>query len=176
MEDYVFQVRKEEDGRLDLSQVTILDRTTGQKSPPHLLSALPERPLHFFDLPWQSEFLGNVLQDEPPQTWTWAWYLVAQRGPSRRDGLDLENGRLVLDVRSLTPPIPMLVEAALAGVELPSVWEYQSGSMELPEGPEGDDEDLADHYSDEDPVDDDFWQEFDGDGGLEDFDTPVSDL
>ena len=83
-------MRKEEDGRLDLSQVTILDRTTGQKSPPHLLSALPERPLHFFDLPWQSEFLGNVLQDEPPQTWTWAWYLVAQRGPSRRDGLDLE--------------------------------------------------------------------------------------
>lgn len=89
-EDYVFQVRKEEDGRLDLSQVTLLDRTTGQKSPAHLLSALPERPLHFFDLPWQSEFLGNVLQDEPPQTWTWAWYLVAQRGPSRRDGLDLE--------------------------------------------------------------------------------------
>ena len=43
-------------------------------------------------------------------------------------------------MRSLTPPIPMLVEAALAGVELPSVWEYQSGSMELPEGPEGDDE------------------------------------
>lgn len=52
----------------------------------------------------------------------------------------IRNGRLVLDVRSLTPPIPMLVEAALAGVELPSVWEYQSGSMELPEGPEGDDE------------------------------------
>ena len=46
----------------------------------------------------------------------------------------------MLDVRSLTPPIPMLVEAALAGVELPSVWEYQSGSMELPEDPEGDDE------------------------------------
>lgn len=89
-ETYVFQVKKDEQGRLDLTDITILDRNTGEKRKAYALSELPDEPMHFYDLPWQTEFLGNILKDQPSKIWVWAYYLIAQRGADRRQGLDLD--------------------------------------------------------------------------------------
>ncbi|RMZ54314.1 hypothetical protein APUTEX25_001472, partial [Auxenochlorella protothecoides] len=76
MDSYVFQVPKDEEGRLDLAGTVMLHRGTGEKGPPEVLGRLPEAPTRFRDLPWDSEFLGNKLEKQAPQTWVWATYLV----------------------------------------------------------------------------------------------------
>lgn len=88
-DSYVFQVPKDEEGRLDLAGTVMLHRGTGEKGPPEVLGRLPEAPTRFRDLPWDSEFLGNKLEKQAPQTWVWATYLVGFAAGDA-PGLDLE--------------------------------------------------------------------------------------
>lgn len=73
---------------------------------------LPPGPLHFQELPWYSEYQGNVLEGREPKRWVWRLYLVALASREPRQ-LDLQRmwvldgrSRSVsrVDVRWLAPP------------------------------------------------------------------------
>jgi hypothetical protein len=58
-----------EEGLLDLSDAHVVDNNTGDSSRPAVKGNLPPHPMRFHQVPWYSEYLGNVLEDLPAEQW-----------------------------------------------------------------------------------------------------------
>lgn len=88
---WIFRVRKDAGDRLDLGDVVMLHRQTAEQQAPEVEGHLPAEPCQFKALPWSSEFLGNVLEGEDPETWVWSTFLIRRAVEGPRPELDLET-------------------------------------------------------------------------------------
>ena len=60
-----FLIGSTNDGRLDLSDVFVQDDETGIFAEPERVGEMPTGSLHFQEIPWELESMGDILYDKP---------------------------------------------------------------------------------------------------------------